>query len=185
MEGTGGAASNQSDVQAEEITDPVSRYSSVCANEQLNRCSPAAPHFLKHSILIWISQCEHRFLLIWVLEKEILQKKNNLISQAVGTRLTESLKKLIESLDLYSQKAKGNEQMDRLERRSPNSDRQNNYPPHIWKCICISHGRCDPFGWLATAPSHGGEARVWFTVAPLCAEASGQTFQSDDCLIMS
>lgn len=42
MEGAGGPASNHSDVEAEEITDPVSRYSSVCANEQLNRCSPMA-----------------------------------------------------------------------------------------------------------------------------------------------
>lgn len=112
-------------------------------------------------------------------------KKNNLKSQVVGTRLTESLKKLIESLDLCSQEANGYEQIHRLEWKSPNSDRQNNYPPDIWKCICISHGRLDPFGWFAMAPSHGGEASVWFTVAPLCAEASCQTFQSDDCLIMS
>lgn len=57
------------------------------------------------------------------------KKKNNLKSQPVGTRLTESLKKLIESLDLCWQEANGYEQMDRLEQRSRNSDRQNNHPP--------------------------------------------------------
>lgn len=56
-------------------------------------------------------------------------KKTTKKSQAVGTRLTESLQKLIGSLDLCWQEANGNEQMDRLERRSPDSDRQNNYPP--------------------------------------------------------
>lgn len=82
MEGTGGPASNHRvTFKAEEITDPVSRYSSVCANEQLNRCSPTALCFLNHPILVNFRSLMWKNVssiqLSGVSERKITEGKNN------------------------------------------------------------------------------------------------------------
>lgn len=56
MEGTGGPASNHSDVQAEDLTDPVCSYSSVCANEQMLSLSTSILKcliFIEFPSLMW------------------------------------------------------------------------------------------------------------------------------------
>lgn len=187
MEGTGGPASNHSDVQAEDLTDPVCSYSSVCANEQMLSLSTS---IFKMSNFHWISQFDVEKSLFCSVQWW-LRAENDAIKYNFGKwdcqykNPTKRLNKLNESLCLCLWGAKGCEQMDRPERRAPNADGQNNYPPLYEKRICICHGLPDPFNWFVMAPSHGGEGTVWLTVTTVCAEASCQTFHSDDCLIMS